>query len=161
MVSILHSLVRRVPASATEVNCFYKRIGMRRPHGRLHQLVGMVGLALLTLADPWREAGAAERLQELRVAQIGNPGGVNKQELVDQLFLGIGAFPMTGANHSILPETDPHRVGYPYDPKKARQLLDEARAAGSRSARSRSMAPMTAIPSIKRWAKRWPDTGRR
>ena len=55
---------------------------------------------------------------------------VNKQEMVDQLFQEIGAVPMTGIIHMVLPEADPDRVGYPYDPEKAKQLLDEARADG-------------------------------
>ncbi len=55
---------------------------------------------------------------------------VNKQEIVDTLFRGIGALPLTGVVHPMLAEADPNRVGYPYDPVKARQLLDEARADG-------------------------------
>lgn len=55
---------------------------------------------------------------------------VNKEEMVEQLFQNIGAVPMTGITHIVLPEADPDRVGYPYDPEKAKQLLDEARADG-------------------------------
>ena len=55
---------------------------------------------------------------------------INKQEIVDTLFRGIGAVPMTGITHPFLSEADPDRVGYPYDPERARQLLDEARADG-------------------------------
>jgi peptide/nickel transport system substrate-binding protein len=55
---------------------------------------------------------------------------VNKQEMVDTLFRGIGAVAMTGITHQFMAEADLTRVGYPYDPDRARQLLDEARADG-------------------------------
>ncbi len=55
---------------------------------------------------------------------------VNKQEIVDELFRGIGARSLTGMVHPMLPEADPNRLGYPYDPEKARGLLDQARADG-------------------------------
>ena len=55
---------------------------------------------------------------------------VNKEEIVEQLFLGIGATLPRGVVNPIMPEADPSRVIYPYDPEKAKQLLDEARADG-------------------------------
>ena len=67
--------------------------------------------------------------QDKRVRQALNYA-INRDEIVKQLFIGVGAIPLTGAVHPILPEADANRKGYPYDPKKARQLLDEARAAG-------------------------------
>ena len=66
---------------------------------------------------------------DLRVRKALNYA-INKQEIVDTLFRGIGAVPMTGITHPFLVEADPDRVGYPYDPEMARQLLDEARADG-------------------------------
>lgn len=55
---------------------------------------------------------------------------VNKQEMVDQLFLGVGATPPHGVVNPIIPEGDPERTLYPYDPEMAKELLDEARADG-------------------------------
>ncbi|HBY93914.1 MAG TPA: hypothetical protein DEP84_08065 [Chloroflexi bacterium] len=55
---------------------------------------------------------------------------VNKQEIVDTLFAGIGAVPPTGVVNPVIPEGDPEREIYPYDPDKAKELLDEARADG-------------------------------
>lgn len=66
---------------------------------------------------------------------------VNKKELVEQLFLGIGAVPLTGAIHPILPEADPERVGYSYDPEKAKLLLREARADGVKVGKITLYAP--------------------
>ncbi len=55
---------------------------------------------------------------------------VNKQEIVAELFRGIGAQALTGIIHPMLPEADPNRTGYPYDPEKAKALLAAARADG-------------------------------
>ncbi len=66
---------------------------------------------------------------DVRVRQALNYA-IDKQEIVDTLFRGIGAIPMTGINHAFLPEYDPNRVGYPFNPEKAKQLLAEARADG-------------------------------
>ena len=55
---------------------------------------------------------------------------VNKQEIVEQLFQDVGAVPPLGIVNPILPEGDRTRELYPYDPEKAMQLLDEARADG-------------------------------
>ena len=56
---------------------------------------------------------------------------VNNQEIVDQLFGGFAAQPLRGVVHPFLCEADPNRTGYPYDPVKAKQLIDEARAEGA------------------------------
>lgn len=66
---------------------------------------------------------------------------VNKQEIVAQLFRGIGARALTGVVHPMLPEADPNRVGYPYDPEKAKRLLDEARADGVKIGPIRLFSP--------------------
>jgi peptide/nickel transport system substrate-binding protein len=55
---------------------------------------------------------------------------VNKKEMVEQLFEGVGATFPHGTVNPIIPEGDPTREIYPYDPDKAKQLLDEARADG-------------------------------
>lgn len=55
---------------------------------------------------------------------------VNKEEIVEQLFQGIGAALPVGVVNPIIPEADRTRVIYPYNPEKAKQLLDEARADG-------------------------------
>lgn len=55
---------------------------------------------------------------------------VNKEEIVEQLFQGVGATMPRGVVNPIIPESDPDRVIYPYDPDKAMELLDEARADG-------------------------------
>jgi peptide/nickel transport system substrate-binding protein len=55
---------------------------------------------------------------------------VNKDEIVEQLFLGVGAVPPTGVVNPVLPEGDPDREIYPYDPDRAMELLDEARDDG-------------------------------
>jgi peptide/nickel transport system substrate-binding protein len=55
---------------------------------------------------------------------------VNKDEIVEQLFAGIGATPPRGVVNPILVEGDATRELYPYDPERAQQLLDEARADG-------------------------------
>jgi len=54
---------------------------------------------------------------------------VNKEEIVEQLFQGWATLPR-GVVNPIMPEADPTRVLYPYDPEKAKQLLDEARDDG-------------------------------
>jgi peptide/nickel transport system substrate-binding protein len=66
---------------------------------------------------------------------------VNKQEIVDELFRGIGAQALTGVVHPMLPEADPQRVGYPYDPEKAQALLSAARADGVAIGKIRLYAP--------------------
>ncbi len=55
---------------------------------------------------------------------------VNKEEMVEQLFAGVGAVAPVGIVNPIIPEADRTREVYPYDPEKAKQLLDEARADG-------------------------------
>ena len=66
---------------------------------------------------------------------------VNKQEIVDQLFRRIGARSLTGVVHPMLPEADPNRLGYPYDPAKAKRLLDQARADGVKIGTIRLFSP--------------------
>ena len=70
-----------------------------------------------------------EPYSDIRVRKALNYA-VNKEEIVAQLFQGIGALPLTGVIHPIVSEADPNRVGYPFDPEKAKQLLEEARADG-------------------------------
>ncbi len=55
---------------------------------------------------------------------------INKDEIVKQLFLGVGAVLPTGVVNPVLPEGRPNNVVYPYDANKAKQLLDQARADG-------------------------------
>jgi peptide/nickel transport system substrate-binding protein len=55
---------------------------------------------------------------------------VNQNELIGELFGGRGAVPVNGVIHPLLPEADPSREVYPYNPDLARQLLEEARAEG-------------------------------
>lgn len=55
---------------------------------------------------------------------------VNKKEIVEQLFQSIGATLPRGVVNPIMPEADPTRVLYPYDPEQAKELLDAARADG-------------------------------
>ena len=86
-----------------------------------HVLSGRYMHVILPLQQP--------PFQDKRVRQALNYA-INREEIVKQLFLGVGAIPLTGAIHPILPEADPNRQGYPYDPKKARQLLAAARADG-------------------------------
>ena len=66
---------------------------------------------------------------DIRVRQALNYA-INKDEIVAQLFAGIGATPPRGVVNPILVEGDRTREIYPYDPEKATQLLDEARADG-------------------------------
>jgi peptide/nickel transport system substrate-binding protein len=66
---------------------------------------------------------------DIRVRQALNYA-INKQEIIDQLFLGTGAVPPSGVVNPVIPEGDPSREVYPYDPEKAQALLDEARADG-------------------------------
>ena len=66
---------------------------------------------------------------DIRVRQALNYA-VNKQEIVEQLFVSVGAVPPSGVVNPILKEGDKTRELYPYDPEKAKQLLDEARADG-------------------------------
>lgn len=70
-----------------------------------------------------------EPFTDQRVRQALNYA-INKQEMVDQLFLGVGATPPHGIVNPIIPEGDPERTIYPYDPDRAQELLDEARADG-------------------------------
>lgn len=55
---------------------------------------------------------------------------INKQEIVTQLFQNVGAVLPTGVVNPVIPEGRPDNYVYPYNPTKAKQLLDEARAAG-------------------------------
>lgn len=55
---------------------------------------------------------------------------VNKEEIVQKLFNGIGAVVPSGIINPIIPEGRPERVVYPYNPQKAKELLDQARADG-------------------------------
>lgn len=55
---------------------------------------------------------------------------VNKQEIVTQLFQDVGAVLPTGIVNPVLTEGRPKNYVYPYDPNKAKQLLDQARADG-------------------------------
>jgi peptide/nickel transport system substrate-binding protein len=57
---------------------------------------------------------------------------INKDEIVKQLFVGVGAVLPTGVVNPVLPEGRPNNVVYPYDPNKAKQLLDQARADGAK-----------------------------
>lgn len=66
---------------------------------------------------------------DIRVRQALNYA-INKQEIIDQLFLGTGAVPPAGVVNPVIPEGDPSQEVYPYDPEKAQELLDEARADG-------------------------------
>jgi peptide/nickel transport system substrate-binding protein len=62
---------------------------------------------------------------------------VNKEEIVEKLFLGVGAKVPSGIVNPILPEGRPERVVYPYNPQKARELLQQARADGVQIGRIR------------------------
>jgi peptide/nickel transport system substrate-binding protein len=55
---------------------------------------------------------------------------VNKREIIEQLFRGIGAAELTVPLPLTLAERNPKLEGYPYDPDKARKLLKEAGAIG-------------------------------
>jgi peptide/nickel transport system substrate-binding protein len=55
---------------------------------------------------------------------------VNKQEIIEQLFRGIGAAELTAPLPLTLAERNPKLEGYPYDPDKAQKLLKEAGAIG-------------------------------
>lgn len=73
--------------------------------------------------------GRVPPFNDKRVRQALNYA-VNKQEIVNQLFQGVGAVVPSGFLNPVLQEADPKKVVYPYNPAKAKQLLDEARAAG-------------------------------
>jgi ABC-type transport system substrate-binding protein len=55
---------------------------------------------------------------------------VNKREIIEQLFRGIGAVELTAPIPLTLAERNPKLSGYPYDPARAQQLLKEAGATG-------------------------------
>jgi peptide/nickel transport system substrate-binding protein len=55
---------------------------------------------------------------------------VNKEEIVSQLFQDVGAVLPTGIVNPIIPEGRTDNRVYPYDPDRAKELLDEARADG-------------------------------
>jgi peptide/nickel transport system substrate-binding protein len=55
---------------------------------------------------------------------------VNKREIIDQLFRGIGAAELTAPLPLTVAERNPKLEGYPYDPAKAEKLLKEAGAVG-------------------------------
>jgi peptide/nickel transport system substrate-binding protein len=55
---------------------------------------------------------------------------VNKQEIIDQLFRGIGAAELTAPLPLTVAERNPKLEGYPYDPARAEKLLKEAGAIG-------------------------------
>ena len=55
---------------------------------------------------------------------------VNKREIIEQLFRGIGAVELTAPIPLTLTERNPKLSGYPYDPARAQQLLKEAGAMG-------------------------------
>jgi peptide/nickel transport system substrate-binding protein len=55
---------------------------------------------------------------------------VNKREIIEQLFRGIGAAELTAPLPLTVAERNPKIEGYPYDPVKAEQLLKEAGAIG-------------------------------
>jgi peptide/nickel transport system substrate-binding protein len=57
---------------------------------------------------------------------------VNKEEIVKQLFQGVGAVAPSGILNPVIPEADPKKVVYPYDLNKAKQLLSEAQASGTK-----------------------------
>jgi peptide/nickel transport system substrate-binding protein len=66
---------------------------------------------------------------------------VNKAEIVQQLFAGVAAVLPTGIVNPILPEGRPDNHVYPYDPAKAKQLLDQARADGVKIGKITLYAP--------------------
>jgi peptide/nickel transport system substrate-binding protein len=68
-------------------------------------------------------------LADKRVRQALNLA-VNKREIIEQLFRGIGAAELTAPLPLTLAERNPKLEGYPYDPDKAQQLLKEAGAVG-------------------------------
>ncbi|MGE3539211.1 MAG: ABC transporter substrate-binding protein [Candidatus Tectimicrobiota bacterium] len=68
-------------------------------------------------------------LADKRVRQALNLA-VDKREIVEQLFRGIGAVELTAPLPLTLNERHPQLKGYPYDPVKAKQLLKEAGALG-------------------------------
>ena len=55
---------------------------------------------------------------------------VNKREIIEELFRGIGAAELTVPLPLTLAERNPKLEGYPYDPDKAQKLLKEAGAIG-------------------------------
>ncbi|HXH09737.1 MAG TPA: ABC transporter substrate-binding protein [Alphaproteobacteria bacterium] len=55
---------------------------------------------------------------------------VNKGEIIEQLFRGIGAAELTAPLPLTVAERHPKLEGYPYDPAKAEQLLKEAGVVG-------------------------------
>jgi peptide/nickel transport system substrate-binding protein len=68
-------------------------------------------------------------LADKRVRQALNLA-VNKQEMIEQLFRGIGAAELMAPLPLTLAERNPKLEGYPYDPAKAQRLLKEAGAIG-------------------------------
>jgi peptide/nickel transport system substrate-binding protein len=55
---------------------------------------------------------------------------INKREIIDQLFRGIGAAELKAPLPLTVVERNPKLEGYPYDPSRAEQLLKEAGAVG-------------------------------
>jgi len=68
-------------------------------------------------------------LADKRVRQALNLA-VNKQEIIEQLFRGIGAAELTAPIPLTVAERNPKLEGYPYDPARAERLLKEAGVLG-------------------------------
>ena len=57
---------------------------------------------------------------------------INKDEIAKQLFQGVGAVVPSGVLNPVIAEADPKKIVYPYDLAKAKQLLSEAQASGTK-----------------------------
>jgi peptide/nickel transport system substrate-binding protein len=57
---------------------------------------------------------------------------INKDEIAKQLFQTVGAVVPSGVLNPVIPESDPKKIVYPYDLAKAKALLAESQAAGTK-----------------------------
>ncbi len=94
---------------------------------RMKEQMESAGLQVLSTpsGDPiWTLFQAQPGVEDVRVRQALNYA-INRDQIIETVFLGE-AKPLAGMIASSLPGYDPSLKPYPYDPEKARQLLDEA-----------------------------------